>query len=321
MATSQYEQAEQRLWSDAGVTPAEHRVHLARNDVVVRVQEVGAGPAVLFLHGGPGAAGAVWAYLAARLPDFRCLLLDRPGTGGSGARPLHDVPAIRREADRLVVDVLEALDIGRAHVVGSSHGSYVALLSAAAYPDCVDRTVHLGCPGFVAGMSVRAFDRVALLPGAHRLFGLARPNERALRKTFRQLGHGASLEAGVLSDAMIEWAVALQRGTDTMTNELATMANMGTFRRGFDPALTVGRDLLAEVRSPTSLIWGSEDPYGDAQVGRDLADALPDASFELMEGAGHLCWLDDVDRAAAAVQGHLLAVDQLTADPTPSEGG
>jgi 2-hydroxy-6-oxonona-2,4-dienedioate hydrolase len=307
MDEQRYRDSEDALWHDTGVTPTEHRVHLARNDVDVRVLEIGEGPAALFLHGGPGAAGPIWAYLAARLPQLRCLLVDRPGTGLSEPQPLGDPAAVRRECETLVDDVLDGLGLERAHLVGSSHGSYVALLSAAAHPDRVDRTVHLGCPGFIEGMTTTAFDRLVLLPGAPQVFSRLPASGRGMRSTLRQLGHAATLEAGTIPQPFIDWCVALQRHTDTMRNELTSMGNMGTFRRGFDPVLCVDGATLEQVRSTTHVLWGDNDPYGDGSVARRLVDALPDAQLEMLPGAGHLCWLDHVDRVADAVRSHLLA--------------
>jgi 2-hydroxy-6-oxonona-2,4-dienedioate hydrolase len=305
MDEQRYRAAEHALWDDAGLSPVEHRVHLNRNDVDVRLLEVGDGPPVLFIHGGPGAAGPIWAYLAARLPHLRCLLLDRPGTGLSEPQPLTDAAAMRREAETMVADVLDAIDLDRAHLVGSSHGSYVALLSAAAHPDRVDRTVHLGCPGFVEGMHITGFDRLVLLPGASQLFSRLPTSERGMRTTFRQLGHEPSLTAGRFAQPFLDWCVALQRDTDTMRNDLTSMGNTGTFRKGFDPHLTVEPKLLRDVRSPTHVLWGDNDPYGDEAVARQFVDGLPDATLELLPAAGHLCWFDDPDRAADAIRCHL----------------
>lgn len=313
MDEQRYRAVEDALWHDAGITPTEHRVHLARNDVDVRVLEVGEGPATLFLHGGPGAAAPIWAYLAARLPQLRCLLVDRPGTGLSDAHPLSDPAAVRRECETLVADVLDGIGIERAHLVGSSHGSYVALLSAAADPGRVERTVHLGCPGFVDGMTATVFDRLVLLPGAPQIFSRLPASERGMRSTFRQLGHTAALEADQIPQPLIDWAVALQHHTDTMRNELTSMGNMGTFRHSFDPALTVEAGILEQVRSPTHLLWGDNDPYGDESVARQLVDTLPDAQLEMLPGAGHLCWLDNLDHAADVVRSHLVAGPTSTA--------
>jgi 2-hydroxy-6-oxonona-2,4-dienedioate hydrolase len=307
MDEQRYRDAERRLWEAAGVSPVEHRVHLRRNDVEVRVQEVGSGPPVLFIHGGPGASGSMFAELAARLPQLRCLLLDRPGTGLSDPHPLTDPVAVRREAETLVVDVLDALGLERAHLVGSSHGSYVALLSAAAHPERIGRTVHLGCPGFAEGMTIRSSDRLVLLPGAARVFSRFPMNERSVLTTMRQMGHGDSVDAGRFSPELLQLSVAMARHTDTMRNELESMANMGSFRRGFDASLTIGADVLGNVASPTHFLWGANDAYGGEAVGRRMVGLLPEAEIEVMPGAGHLCWFDDGDRAADVVRSHVLA--------------
>jgi 2-hydroxy-6-oxonona-2,4-dienedioate hydrolase len=307
MDEQRYRDAERRLWEAAGVSPVEHRVHLRRNDVEVRVQEVGSGPPVLFIHGGPGASGSMFAELAARLPQLRCLLLDRPGTGLSDPHPLTDPVAVRREAETLVVDVLDALGLERAHLVGSSHGSYVALLSAAAHPERIGRTVHLGCPGFAEGMTIRSSDRLVLLPGAARVFSRFPMNERSVLTTMRQMGHGDSVDAGRFSPELLQLSVAMARHTDTMRNELESMANMGSFRRGFDASLTIGADVLGNVTSPTHFLWGANDAYGGEAVGRRMVGLLPEAEIEVLPGAGHLVWFDDGDRAADVVRSHVLA--------------
>ena len=66
MNEARYRAAERQLWKSLGATPTERRLHLASNHVTVRVQELGEGPALLFLHGG-NTSGSSWATMAARL--------------------------------------------------------------------------------------------------------------------------------------------------------------------------------------------------------------------------------------------------------------
>jgi len=66
MNEQRFRAAELRLWESVGVTPSERRVRLDRYGTTVRIQEVGEGPTVLFVHGGSN-AGASWAPLIARL--------------------------------------------------------------------------------------------------------------------------------------------------------------------------------------------------------------------------------------------------------------
>jgi pimeloyl-ACP methyl ester carboxylesterase len=294
-----FRQAEQRLWQAAGAVPTERRVHLANDEIGVRVQEVGEGPATLFIHGGPGAAGSIWAFLVAHLSQLRCIVVDRPGTGLSDPLPLN-ATTMRPHSERFVPDLLDALELDKAHLVGSSHGSYIALVASLRYPDRVDRTIHMGCPGFVEGMAVSAMDRLILWPGMAWLFSRMPVNESELRKSIRRLGHGVSLDAGRIPQVLFDWSMAVMKCTPTMREELRFMARLGTIR-GFYPSITIRDEELAAVRSPTLLYWGEHDPYGGPELARRLASVIPDTQLELIEGAGHLPWVDDPERAAAAV--------------------
>lgn len=59
-----------------GIAPSERQLHLARIGTTIRVQELGEGPPVVFVHGG-SINGTCWAPLVALLDDFRCIVIDR----------------------------------------------------------------------------------------------------------------------------------------------------------------------------------------------------------------------------------------------------
>jgi len=307
----QFREAEQRLWESAGANPTERRVDLPGERINVRVQELGEGPPTVFLHGGPGASGAVWAYLAARLSQVRCILVDRPGTGLSDAYPIRHHAELRPHSERFLAELLDALEIDRAHVVGSSHGSYMALAAALRHPDRFGGMVHMGCPGFIEGMKASAIDRLVLWPGMARLFSLLPASEGELKKASRRLGHGPSLDADRIPQEFFDWAIALMRHTPTMREELGLMARLGSIR-GFYPSLTIRDEELATLRSPTLLYWGTLDPYGGEEVARRLASVMPDARLVLREDSGHLPWFDDPAHAAATTGEFLTAVGQHT---------
>jgi pimeloyl-ACP methyl ester carboxylesterase len=78
-----YRHAESTLWKHYGLEPTEHFIDLQSPGVRVRVQVVGSGIPILFIHGGvwPGAA---FAPLIAELRGIRCVVLDRPGCDDPG---------------------------------------------------------------------------------------------------------------------------------------------------------------------------------------------------------------------------------------------
>jgi 2-hydroxy-6-oxonona-2,4-dienedioate hydrolase len=303
MDVAAYRAAETRMWSEAGAVPSEHAVRLPKIGVTVRVLEVGDGPPVLFVHGGP-AAGSIWAPLAARLPGFRCLVVDRPGTGLSEPYPLTRRNA-RAFLEMIVVDVLDALEIDRASLVGSSTGSDCVLLAGAHHPGRVDRSVHFGCPGLAPGVEMPLAWRLFALPGMWRLMAAMPASEKNVRAQLRQMGHGPALDAGRIPQEAIDWTLALQRHTPTFRNELAStpvLVSLG----GVPKDLVIREEELAAIQSPTSFVWGEHDEFGGPAIGRRMVELMPHAELEVLPGGGHLAWIDNPEYAAQAVRRHLL---------------
>lgn len=184
-----YREAERRLWESVGVTPTEQRLHLGRTGVTLRVQEVGQGPAVVFVHGASN-SGSSWAPLVARLDGFRCVVLDRPGCGLSDplATGFDDLERLGAFADSLIVDVLDAMGLDGAHVVATSFGGYIALRTAAAHPDRIGRMVEFGWTVGAPIARMPLLMRLASVPMVGRLLTAVPPNERAVRAMFRAIG-------------------------------------------------------------------------------------------------------------------------------------
>ena len=299
-----YREVESRLWDFYGVAPKEQRVRLSPG-VTVRIQEVGSGEPVLFLHGGPN-AGSTWAPLVAGLRNFRCLTLDRPGTGLS--EPLRlDRTNLPGYADGFVAAILDALSIDRAHVVGSSFGGYIALRSAAHDPARVERMVLFGCPAFVPGMLMPPFIRLMSIQAVRRLMEAVPPTPAIQKSIFKQIGHGASIRAGLIPAVFIDWYVGLQRFTDTMRNDGDMIGRLASVR-SFDHSLTLSNDLLRAVTAPTLFIWGEDDTFGSHAVAGPVASLLPNAELVMYPRSGHLPWLDAPDKAIAATEEFLARV-------------
>jgi pimeloyl-ACP methyl ester carboxylesterase len=100
---------EQALWASFGATPVDRYIEVGPDLVRHRVQVLGDGPPLVFVHG-TSVTGTCFAPLAARLGEQRCLLLDRAGCGFSDRLPARlDLVGFRAFADRYVADVLDAL--------------------------------------------------------------------------------------------------------------------------------------------------------------------------------------------------------------------
>jgi pimeloyl-ACP methyl ester carboxylesterase len=289
------------LWASVGAQPTERSLTLSRSGATVRIQEVGAGPLTVFVHGASN-AGASWASLVARLGDLRCVLLDRPGCGLSPPlnEPLADMTRFARFADDLVVDVLDALEVADASVVGTSFGGYFALRAAAAHPDRITKVVELGWTFGAPVESTPLVMRIATQPFLGRLMMRIRPTERMVRSMLKQVGLRHAVESGSFGDVEMAWFLALLRHTNTMRNEIDASPRIMTMR-GFNDKTLLPSSLLAQVTAPACFIWGEQDPFGRPALARTFTDQFPDARLELMPNAGHAPWIDDPDHVARRV--------------------
>lgn len=298
-----YREAERRMWESVGVAPpAERWLDLPRTGTRVRVQEGGDGPPILLVHGASN-SGVSWSQLVARLDGFRWIALDRPGCGLSPAHPtgFADVEPFEAFAGALVVDVLDAMQLDRAHVVATSYGGNIALRSAAAHPDRIDRMVLMGWSVGAPLRAVPLMMRVGMIPGVGRLMTAIPANERAVRMMFKNIGLRQALEAGRVSQEMVDAFVALLRHTDTLRNEVRVGPPMVHPVRGLDPRMLLAPELLGSITTPTYFLWGEEDPMGGPEIAAAFVAQLPNAELELMPGAGHAVWIDDPEHAAKTV--------------------
>jgi pimeloyl-ACP methyl ester carboxylesterase len=58
-------------------------------------------------------------------------------------------------------------------------------------------------------------------------------------------------------------------------------------------------------RIPTMILWGKEDPFALPETGQALADMLPDARMEWVDGAGHQVQTDQPEVTAAIIRDFL----------------
>jgi Predicted hydrolases or acyltransferases (alpha/beta hydrolase superfamily) len=63
---------------------------------------------------------------------------------------------------------------------------------------------------------------------------------------------------------------------------------------------------LREVACPTAVVWGAQDPFLPASLGRRLAEAIPGATLEVVPGARHFI-PEEAPRQVADALGRLLA--------------
>jgi pimeloyl-ACP methyl ester carboxylesterase len=298
--------AEDALWDSLGVRPAQHRVRLPSLGIDVRVQEIGTGPPVLFVHGGT-TWGTSWADLAAVMPSFRCLLLDRPGTGCSD--PLPRQPASLAElvalGDALLPDVLDALGLPALDLVATSFGGWFALRTTLVAPARVRRLAMLG---WTAGAPVARLPlslRMGAIPVLGGLMGRLPAGRSAVRAIFRSIGQGPALDAGRIAPEAIDAYAALLRHTATFQNERALGRVFLSSRQGLDESIVLSAEERDRITTPILFAWGGADPFGGADIAGPFAGSFPAAQLRIVPGAGHAPWMGEPAPIAALVSAFL----------------
>jgi 2-succinyl-6-hydroxy-2,4-cyclohexadiene-1-carboxylate synthase len=246
---------------------------VALDGAELEVEATGRGPAVLALHGFTGTA-RTWAPLAAALRDQRRVLApDLLGHGRSSAPADTARYVLERQADDLSA-LLAALDAVPADVVGYSMGARVALVLALRHPSVV-RGLILESPS--AGIRDAA--------------------ERARRRAADEALAG-QLERGGLASFVEAWeAQPLFASQSALTDDVRSRLRAERLShdpRGLAASLrgagqgVMGplHDRLAAVGCSTLVIAGALDPVGSARA-RLVAEGLPAAVLEIVDGAGH----------------------------------
>jgi pimeloyl-ACP methyl ester carboxylesterase len=293
--------AERALWDSFGVAPKEEWLDLSVTGTTVRALVAGEGPTLLFVHGASNAASS-WVSLAAQLPDFRCVFLDRPGCGMSPklAEPLTAVADLENFADVFLGEVVDLLGEKSVYLAATSFGGYFALRAAAATPSRFDKLVLLG---WSVGAPAGRVPRMMLLGGDPRLGRMTsalKTPRSMVRPMLRQIGLRDAVDSGVFNDVMVDWFHALLSDTATMQSEVTRMPPIMT-RRGMNAEVLLGDDVLGAVASPTLMLWGRDDPFGDEAIARAFAARVPSATLEMVRG-GHAPWIDDAAGIAARVR-------------------
>jgi 2-hydroxy-6-oxonona-2,4-dienedioate hydrolase len=293
-----YRATEAKLFSAYGVAPREHWVDVPRLGSRIRVLETGQGAPIVFVHGSPNAA-ATWVPLAAALPDRRCLMIERPGAGLS--EPVKRWGNHRKDVTTLMVTVLDAMECDSVDFVGSSFGGLYAYNLALESPSRVRRIVQMGCPAGPDAVPMPPIFRVLSIPVIPLLaaFGM-RPSPEKARSMFREIGHGHSVDQGIIPDVVFEWYSSLLRHTNTLLHLLGEIRAIAT-PIGFRRTASLSERHLQSLEQPVLHLWGDRDNFATPQQAERLCALTREGVIERFPNAGHVLWLDDPEGIAQRV--------------------
>jgi pimeloyl-ACP methyl ester carboxylesterase len=264
--------------------------------------EVGQGPRLVCLPGGPGRAVAYLEDLGGLSAHRRLVLLDPRATGRT------EVPAdpSTLRFDRMAGDLealREHLELEVLDVLGHSAGTLVAQAWASAHPTRVGALV--------------------LVTPSDRLQDGGRSDVAAIRLGFAgEPWYAEAAEAqAMMEDAPPSQLSSLERATrpfcygrwDRRTQEHAASADRQSSKRallgfGFGaqeldlPGLLRG---LREVTAPVLVVGGERDTLTGVVSVQLVADCFPQAVSAIVPGAGHFPWVDEPEAFVSALLPHL----------------
>lgn len=251
----------------------------------LRVAEAGAGTPLVMLHG-VALSSLTWHYQLADLSDrYRVLAVDHRGHGESRAG--GGDWTIRRLALDLR-ELLDALDLRNAVVVGHSMGGMVALQLAVDWPEIVhDRVAGMVLMSSSAG----PVHRLAAYDALTRRF--ARPAATGLRLAERV--PGGPFRESDLTYLMFRLGFGSHPSPThiemnrmmTASNPVSGWAELMSGVLSFDV-----EDELPRIDTPTLVIVGSRDLLTPLPQARLMVRDLPHARLEVLEGAGHMPMLE-----------------------------
>lgn len=246
-------------------------------------------PGVVLLHGA-GMNRTAWQlqtrYLAHH--GYRVAALDLPGHGGSDGPPLESIP----EMADWVVDVIDALDLGPAHLVGHSMGTFIAMEAAARSPETVRSIVLIGT--------------AAAMPVHPELLDAANNDIAHAGRLMTSWGFGSRAHIGRHATPGM-WLLGGSRA-------LIDVSRSGSLGADMDACNAYKGALVAagEVTCPVSFVLGSLDKMTPNKKAVTLVEAFTDSRTVVLDRVGHMLPMEAPDATRLAIVEALAIADAGT---------
>ncbi|MEK7402989.1 MAG: alpha/beta hydrolase [Gemmatimonadota bacterium] len=247
----------------------------------------GAGEPIVLIHGFP-TSGHLWSDVVPALPPgHRVVVLDLLGYGRSD--PAMQSPVdIGAHAERLVA-VLDELRIARACLVGHGAGGGIAQSVAVRFPQRVSRLCLVNSVMFDEWPTWRGRFARALAPIARHL-----PPLWVCAAVHRMLAPGyVDREKGMRDIDLFLRPFEGLGGREALLSHLVQITS---------PATKPLSARLRDIKVPTAVVWGANDPYLSVHYGRALSQSIPGSTFDIVPGTRHFLPCEAALGVAAAVQ-------------------
>ena len=260
--------------------------------------EVGSGPVALFVHG-VVLNKHMWRRQLAALADVRrSIAVDLLAHGDTEIAPDQDVTVTANA--KMLKEVLDALQIDRVDLIGNDSGGGICQIFAALNPDRVRSLTLTNCDTH-DNWPPEAFKPFVEMVASSGLAKTVRAmlGDKSIYRSAGALGP-AYEDPKVESDEDIDTYLQPHVRNDQRTNDLKR------FVGAFDNRHTLAiEDKLRQLRSPTLIVWATDDIYFPVKWAHWLAGAIPGAKAPVeLQGARLFFPLERADAFNGLLRDH-----------------
>jgi pimeloyl-ACP methyl ester carboxylesterase len=213
--------------------------------------------------------GHLWRHQLAHLSDMRrCIAVDLLAHGNTEIAPDQDVSVTANA--RMLVELLDALNVDRADVVGNDSGGGIAQIFSASHPERVRSLTLTDCDAH-DNWPPEAFKPFLAMAagGGLRATLEAMLADKNIYRSPQALGPAYERPEQVSDDSIEAYLRPLVR-TEQRTRDLQR------FLAAFDNKHTLAIEArLKTLTAPTLIAWGTDDVYFDVKWSHWLADNIP----------------------------------------------
>jgi pimeloyl-ACP methyl ester carboxylesterase len=247
--------------------------------------ELGQGPAAVFVHGA-FVSPYFWRDVVEQLSsDRRCIAYSLPGHGRTNVNPDHDLGLPGQ--GEVIAALCDALELDQIDLVGNDTGGAFAQVFAAGHPERLRTFVLTNCE---CKDVLPANDPLPQLAGELAAKGELAP----LIVANATNPDGARGEVGL--GRLHQWPDKLS--DETIEGYAKPHQQTVEAAHGIERLLLAldAKDLIAlqpalrELRVPTLVIWGNDDPFFPLELGHWLRDTIPGCEELIQIEGGKLFW-------------------------------
>jgi len=254
----------------------------------------GSGPPIVLIHG-ITSSSATWERVAPSLAQRHTVLAPDLLGHGASAKPRGDYSMGAFASG--VRDLVVALELGPATIVGHSLGGGVAMQFVYQFPERAQRLALVSSGGL--GQDLSGLLRAATLPGSELVIPLLASTGllsagRAIGRVLERLGVALGTDA-----------LEIARGHASLGDPETCAAFVQTLRASVDPSgqrVRANDRLYLATALSLLIVWGARDGIIPLAHGTRAHELVPGSRLEVFDRAGHFPHLDEPDRFVTTVE-------------------